>query len=304
MKRFVSILLVSLFVADAAYAVSFREKDMEDRFNQLEEKVNQLQQGGGASTGADAASLQVQMDDLAKQMTSLRGELEEVNHRVVKLESSMTSLGQDVDFRLKALEASGASAAAGGPVVNMGAGTVPSAVTPAPATAAPIIAPTAQQPQTVTPAPVGATPVAAAATAVADATGQTFASSKEHYNYAFSLMNKARYEEAGSAFESFIKKYPSDPLVGNVYYWLGETWYVRTNYVKAADSFRQGFESMPKGNKAPDNLLKLAMALGQMKQQKQACVVLTQLLKKFPGPEVVRTRATREQEKQGCAKAS
>lgn len=295
MLRYLSVFLVVVGFAQAAQAVSFRDKDMEDRFIQLEEKVNRMEQGGGANSG-DAASMQVQMDEIRQEMTKLRGAIEESNHRSAQVEQTVNGLSKDVDFRLRALEQAGAAngAAAGGPVVNMGDAPAAPAVAPnaAPATPAAPVAPTAE----------AAKP--AAATAPAVEAGQSFASSKEHYNYAFSLMNKARYEEAGNAFDAFIKKYPSDPLVGNVYYWLGETWYVRTNYVKAADSFRQGFEAMPKGNKAPDNLLKLAMALGQMKQQKQACVVLTQLLKKFPGPEIVRTRATREQEKQGCEKAA
>ena len=80
---------------------------------------------------------------------------------------------------------------------------------------------------------------------------------------------------------SGVKQYPKDPLAGNAFYWLGETFYVRRDYVKAADSFRQGFEALPSGPKAPDNLLKLSMSLNALKRDKEACVVLKQLVSKF-----------------------
>ena len=77
------------------------------------------------------------------------------------------------------------------------------------------------------------------------------------------------------------KKHPKDPLVGNAYYWQGETYYIRRDYVNAADSFRQGFEALPTGPKAPDNLLKLAMSLNALNRDKEACVVLGQVISKY-----------------------
>lgn len=104
---------------------------------------------------------------------------------------------------------------------------------------------------------------------------------REHYNRAFRLLNQTRYEEAGSAFEQFTKKFSDDPLIGNAYYWLGETRYIQRDYVKAADSFRQGFEALPNGPKAPDNLLKLAMTLRALNRNDDACTVLGQIKVKF-----------------------
>jgi tol-pal system protein YbgF len=290
MKRLGALFLGCSMLVSAAHAATFSEREMMDRLSAVEQKLIDAQQvSGGAVSGGSTANMQVQIDELREQMRAMNGKIEEAQHRAAKAESELQALSKDLDFRLQALEHAqpATGGVAGGPVVNMGG----AVAAPAATTATPTPANTAS----------AATPSEAPASAPA-AVGPEFASAKEHYNYAFALMNKARYAEAGDAFASFVKKYPDDALVGNVYYWLGETWYVRGDFVKSADSFRQGFEAMPQGNKAPDNLLKLAMSLGQMKQQKQACVVLTQLLKKFPGPEIVRARATREQEKQGCPK--
>lgn len=111
--------------------------------------------------------------------------------------------------------------------------------------------------------------------------GEEGSGPRELYNSAFKLLNQTKYEEAASQFSDFAQKYPKDPLIGNAYYWLGETHYIRRDYVKAADHFRQGFEALPTGPKAADNLLKLAMSLSAMQKTPEACVVLDQILVKF-----------------------
>ncbi len=124
---------------------------------------------------------------------------------------------------------------------------------------------------------------------------------REHYNYAFRLLNQTQYEEAAAAFAAFTKKYPKDPLVGNAFYWSGETFYIRRDYVKAADNFRQGFEALPDGPKAADNLLKLSMSLDALNRDKEACVVLAQITTKFKkSSSSVTDKADQEQKRIGC----
>jgi tol-pal system protein YbgF len=166
-------------------------------------------------------------------------------------------------------------------------------------------APTAQPPadggdpmQAVEPELSPADPVDPAAV---KASTENFASSRDHYNYAFRLMNQAKYAEAGASFAAFTKKYPHDPLVGNAFYWLGETYYVRRDYVQAADNFRQGYEAMPSGPKGADNLLKLAMSLEALKKDKEACVVLHQVATKYGNNSgSVKSRAEQEINRIGC----
>lgn len=131
--------------------------------------------------------------------------------------------------------------------------------------------------------------------------GQKFESSRDHYNYAFRLLNQTQYNEAGDSFEEFINAYPKDPLIGNAYYWAGETHYVRREYIKAADLFRQGYEGMPEGPKAGDNLLKLAMSLSAMEHSSEACVVLKQVIAKFGTNSVgLKKKADAERNRLGC----
>lgn len=124
-----------------------------------------------------------------------------------------------------------------------------------------------------------------------------FSNPREHYNYAFRLLNQAQYAKSATVFENFIEEHPRDALIGNAYYWLGETFYIRHDYVKAADSFRQGFEVLPGGPKAPDNLLKLAMTLNALKHKKDACVVLGKVVSKFSSKSAAVSQKARQEQK-------
>jgi TolA-binding protein len=110
-----------------------------------------------------------------------------------------------------------------------------------------------------------------------------FATPREHYNHAFRLLNQTKYSEAAESFAEFTKKHPKDPLVGN------------------ADMFRQGFEAIPDGPKASDNLLKLAMSLSALKRDKEACVVLQQISTRFKKKSnAIAERALQEQKRIDC----
>lgn len=104
-----------------------------------------------------------------------------------------------------------------------------------------------------------------------------------HYNNAFALLNNKQYAEAAEGFSAFIRQYATDPLVPNAYYWLGETHYVRGDYVRATEQFRKGYEAAPEGQKAADNLLKLGLSLNNVKRTEEACIILQQLVTKFKG---------------------
>ncbi|MEK9673476.1 MAG: tol-pal system protein YbgF [Rhodospirillaceae bacterium] len=123
----------------------------------------------------------------------------------------------------------------------------------------------------------------------------------EQYKYAFGLLRKHQFDQAEGAFRQFLQKNGDGPLAGNARYWLGETHYARAEYVKAAEVFLQGFEKDPKGAKAPDSLLKLAMSLGQLGQTKEACGAIVKLFADYPyASSSLKRTATRQQRQMKC----
>lgn len=232
-----------------------------------------------------AAQLEVRLSAIEEELRSLHGKLEENEFQVRKLSENFDKLQRDVEYRFGEQGKPSATNGAIGPVEE-----TPEKKDDAPEARKPLVGET-----------TAGDGVLRGPDSHPGEDGKTFATPREHYNYAFRLLNQTKYEEAAKAFDAFTKEYPKDPLVGNAYYWQGETYYIRGDYVSAADSFRQGFEAVPGGPKAADNLLKLAMSLDALNRTKEACVVLTQITTKFKKSSVnITQKADQERKRIGC----
>jgi tol-pal system protein YbgF len=121
------------------------------------------------------------------------------------------------------------------------------------------------------------------------------------YKHAFHYLRKREFKNAEIALQEFIDAHPNDPLAGNAMYWLGESYYTRGLFGKAAETFVSGYEKYSKSSKTPDNLLKLGFSLVRLKRSEDACVAFAQLLKEFPRIALsTKRRATIESKRIGC----
>lgn len=223
-------------------------------------------------SGTELAQMQVRFSQMDEKMRKIEGRLEELDFENRRLRETLDRFQQDTNLRLTDIESK-------------------------PSTAAPTSAPASEEET-----PAVSTSQPPQNLKVPDsAGGPKFNTPREQYDYAFRLLNQTQYAESGAAFESFIKANPKDPLIGNAFYWAGETYYVRQNYVQAADYFRQGYEALPAGPKAGDNLLKLGMALNNLKKNTEACVVLKQVIAKFGATSgSIKNKAEQERTRAGC----
>lgn len=127
-------------------------------------------------------------------------------------------------------------------------------------------------------------------------------SPEEQYRHAFGLLRETRYGEAEQALQAFLERHGDHELAGNAQYWLGETYYVRGNYNNAAVTFAEGFQEYPESGKAPDNLLKLGMSLGEIDRVEDACGIFAELQNRYPqAPSNILQRAEREEQRLGCS---
>ena len=104
---------------------------------------------------------------------------------------------------------------------------------------------------------------------------------KEAFENAFSLLKKSEYEQAEKAFSDFITTYPKDELSGNAYYWLGESFYLRKIYNKAALNYLYSIKYFPIGSKAELSTYKLSMSFSKLDRKQEACQSFTNFLEKF-----------------------
>jgi len=250
---------------------------LSDRLDRMQRDLDALQRqvyrGGTPDTagsaapgapGATALQSEDRMTQLEEQMRDLNGKFEVINNEISQLNARVDKLSSDVDMRLTALEHGGAPASANS-APPLAAGGGKTQANAAPAAGAPATTPSAQ------------------------------------YDAAFKLLRQADYPGAEQALRAFVSQHPKDPLAGNAQYWLGETFYVRKNWKDAAIAFAEGYQKYPKSSKAPDDLLKLAMSLGNMGEKGNACTALGRLERDFPQmPANVRGPATAEKRHLGC----
>lgn len=321
MTRMTSLRLVPLALAAAglialanpAFAQSSADvRSLAEQVDRLQRELNVLQrnvyQGGGSAarpaTGGAApgdagrvADLQVRLDDLDARISQLVGQIEETNHRITVMEQKFDRFTSDLDVRLG--EMSGGAQQAAAPA--QGGGNRPQPTPPAgagdpsqnPTTSGNLGTLSSGSRPAGQPAQQGAAP---SGPALPDGTPD------DQYKYAFGLISRAEYAAAERALSSFVEQHPTHTLAGNAQYWLGESFFARNDFNNAARAFAVGYQKYPKSAKAPDNLLKLGLSLGNLSKPKEACQSYALLKKDFPkAPAEILRRAEGEQKRLRCA---
>lgn len=263
-----------------------------------------LSEGGGSANAAAArvAQSEGRIAEMQSHFEALTATAEEVQHQVDGLSARLDKLVADVYRRLAPLDRDlAARHAAGGQAAGgeASAGTASAEADLATATPQEVV-PSADETMAL---PADESEAAGEASAVpGDAASTLLAgSAAEQYDYAFGLLARGEYDMAQGALVAFIAAHPDDPLSGNAQYWLGEAYYVREDFARAATAFLAGYQRYPDSAKAPDNLLKLAMTLGTLGQKADACATLDELVQRFPAAaETLRQRADRERASLAC----
>jgi len=295
--RPIALALAFIIISTPVFAQADRIDQLEQDIIVLQRKLDRVSTGSTAAaprtadSGVGIAQADSRITALEEEIRGLRGMVEQKEFESRRISEEFDKFKRDAELRMAELEK------------NVAANAAAPAPAPAPAAAAPAKPGKTRAELSVKEEPVAAEappapPKAEETAAAEEPVGDT---PREQYNYAFRLLNQNQYEEASKRFAEFTKKYPKDPLVGNAYYWRGETFYIQKDFSAAAENFQQGYESMQKGPKAPDNLLKLGMSLAALKKKDEACVVLAQVVSKYKTSAAnVAAKAQTEQKRAGC----
>jgi len=106
------------------------------------------------------------------------------------------------------------------------------------------------------------------------------------YRAALKTLRGGKAEQAAAAFGEFLVKYPKHAYVDNAMYWQGECYYDLQRYKPALKLFRRVVREHPRGNKAPDALLKMGFSYLKLGDERNARAALTRVEKKYPGTRV------------------
>lgn len=311
-----------VFLAPPAAAQRTELRPLLDRLDRMERELNLLQRqvyqgrvtGGEPAATAEAeatglnpkvaARMEVRINQLETELRTLTGKAEEISFALERLQANVEKLAGDVDLRLGLLEKAGAGEGRDLVAGTVGEGPVEAeaeALAGAPMTEAAGPGGPGAEPGTAMaagPAVEAPPPPEEGAMTAAALPGGT---PREQYDRVLAQLRQADYAAAERGLRAFIDAYPDDALAENAQYWLGETYYVRSDYANAAVVFAEGFQKATDGPKAPDNLLKLGMSLARLGETEKACKVLTELRNKFPDAGGgIHDRAAKEKTRIGC----
>lgn len=217
----------------------------------------------------------MRMDTMQTESQERQGEVENLNHAIESIKQRQRDLYLDMDRRLRQLEL---------------AASKPAAAT-APASAASAVPTPGLM---VTPAATAAMPAAAPA-AVAPLVAADPAAERDTYQQAFDLLKQGQYDQAITAFQSFLASYPTGNFTDNAQYWLGEANYVTRRFEVAEQEFRKVLEQHPDSSKSADAMLKLGYTYYELSNWESARKTLEGVISHFPNTTVGRLAENRLQ---------
>ncbi|NBB70360.1 MAG: tetratricopeptide repeat protein [Alphaproteobacteria bacterium] len=122
------------------------------------------------------------------------------------------------------------------------------------------------------------------------------------YDRGLALLQAGRYSDARAELEGFVAANPEDPRAPEAAFWAAETLFVEGEYAAAAAAFAENYRGFgPDAPRAPDSLLKVALALTEMGDTNRACRTLEALrLRHDDLSRSLEAAADRARDRAGC----
>lgn len=225
------------------------------------------------------------INELEAQMLSLTNRVEQLDYQVRELNSRVDLLSRDVDYRFSELGSTGSGSSSNG-----GGATTPPPRLETPSLDASTLSGT-------TGSTTGVTPPTITGGSGATASGTP----ESEFQAIRTMLDNRDYAGADAALRTFIGAHPSHPLTSSAFFWLGEIYFDRADYQRAAETYAAGFANYPTGYKAADTLLKLGLSLMQLGRPSDACTTFNQLRATFPNAPInIQQRADQARVTAGC----
>ncbi|MDY0992807.1 cell division protein CpoB [Pantoea agglomerans] len=215
----------------------------------VEDRVTTLERISNAQAQL-MQQLQQQMSDNQRDIDALRGQIQQNTYQLNQVVERQKQLYQQIDS-LSSASTSGGQQAAGS---NAAADT-------------------------------SAAATAGAAASTDSAPAQT-GDANSDYNAAVALiLEKKQYDQAISALQAWVKRYPDSTYQPNANYWLGQLNYNKGKKDDAAYYYATVVKNYPKSPKAAEALLKVGVIMQEKKDTAKAKAVFQQVIKLYPDTE-------------------
>ncbi|WP_042818204.1 cell division protein CpoB [Yersinia wautersii] len=223
----------------------------------VEDRVTQLERISNAHSQL-LTQLQQQLSDSQRDVDSLRGQIQESQYQLNQVVERQKQIYQQMESLSGGQGAqNSASAASGATADNTAAGSSGNA-------------------------DAGA---AASTAAPAASTGDE----NSDYNAAVSLaLEKKQYDQAITAFQSFVKQYPKSTYQPNANYWLGQLYYNKGKKDDAAYYYAVVVKNYPKSPKSSEAMFKVGVIMQDKGQSDKAKAVYQQVIKQYPNTDAAK----------------
>ncbi|KGD84038.1 tol-pal system protein YbgF [Pantoea sp. PNA 14-12] len=219
----------------------------------VEDRVTSLERISNAQAQL-MQQLQQQMSDNQRDIDSLRGEIQQNTYQLNQVIERQKQIYQQIDS-LSSNNSSNASQPAAGAGDNAAAG-----------------AATAGND-------------AGAAAAGSSAPVQS-GDANSDYNAAVALiLEKKQYDQAITALQAWVKRYPDSTYQPNANYWLGQLFYNKGKKDDAAYYYATVVKQYPKSPKAAEALFKVGVIMQEKNDTAKAKAVYQQVIKLYPNTE-------------------
>jgi len=230
-----------------------------------QQKIAHLEQQLSSMRSSDSSA---RLNSLQSEVQSLRGQVEQLNHQMQQLQNQVRTNYSDLDKRVNHSQ-----------VVAKQTADPAASVKPTPLQVA-----DAKTNDKSTKKEVSAKDK--------DATTQpNVAEEQQIYQTAYNYIKVKKYNEAVTALQSMLKKYPSGQFAANAHYWLGELYGLMNKNEQSAAEFSAVVKNYPDSPKISDAQLKLGLIFATQLNWPEAKSSFKKVINKYPGSTSARVAA-------------
>ena len=103
------------------------------------------------------------------------------------------------------------------------------------------------------------------------------------FEAAYGLYKAENYQSAAIAFRDFMRQFPQSVHEANVYYWMGNAYFLSRDFANSLDSYQNLLGKYQDHPRAPEAMLNMAECQLELKAKNNAKKTLKQIITEFPG---------------------
>jgi tol-pal system protein YbgF len=256
---------------------------VDQRVQRIEQQISNLQNSDSLT----------RVDSLQDQVQTLRGQIEQLTHQLEQLQTQQKSMYSDLDGRLAQTGTKTLAEANARSVPNALNTPDDEAAADNPANDLPVVTPT-KMTEKASPKPVviKTSKKQIVSSEVKETTNQpNIAEEQQIYQTAYNLIKAKKYNDAVTALQGMLKKYPSGQFASNAHYWLGELYGLMAKNDLALGEFKLVVEMYPDSPRVSDAQLKVGLLLASQFKWLEAKMALKKVINHYPGSASARLAA-------------